>query len=74
MNEETRAEPMNEEAKEGVLIRVKQAASMLCVSRRTVWRMIAAGQLRAVRVRGCTRVLMTEVQRYLKPVKAKGSA
>lgn len=36
------------------LIRVKEAAGLLGVSSRTVWRMIADKQLQAVRVRGCT--------------------
>jgi excisionase family DNA binding protein len=55
-SEETRAE----------LITVKQAAVRLGVSPRTVWRMIADGQLKAVHVRGCTRVYRRSVDDYLK--------
>jgi excisionase family DNA binding protein len=45
---------------------VKQAAVMLNVSVRTVWRMIAEGQLKTVHVRGCTRVYLQSVEEYLK--------
>lgn len=48
------------------LLTVKQVAAKLGVSPRTVWRMIAEGQLRAVRVRGCTRVYLLSVEEYLK--------
>jgi excisionase family DNA binding protein len=50
----------------GSLLTVKQVAAMLGVSSRTVWRMIAEGQLKAVRVRGCTRVYLQSVEEYLK--------
>ena len=50
----------------GCLITVQQAAAMLAVSPRTVWRMIAEGQLRAVRLRGCTRLVLEEVSSLLK--------
>jgi excisionase family DNA binding protein len=42
-------------------ISVKDAAAKLGVSQRTVWRMIADEQLTAVRVRGCTRLLLSQV-------------
>jgi excisionase family DNA binding protein len=52
---------VQETESKGLLIRVKQAAEMLGVSPRTIWRMIADGQLRAVYVRGCTRLLAAQV-------------
>jgi len=42
-------------------ISVKAAAELLGVSERTVWRMIADGQLHTVRVRSCTRLAVAEV-------------
>ena len=47
------------------LLRVSEAAAMLGVSQRTIWRMIADGQLIAVHIRGCTRVLRAEAMRIL---------
>jgi excisionase family DNA binding protein len=48
------------------LVTVRQAAEMLAVSPRTIWRMIADGQLRVVRLRGCTRLVFGEVSRFVK--------
>lgn len=48
------------------LLRVKEAAVKLAVSPRTVWRMIADGQLKAARIRRCTRVYVWSVEDYLK--------
>jgi excisionase family DNA binding protein len=48
------------------LVTVKDAAKMFGVSDRTIWRMIADGQLVAVRIRGCTRLLLGQVLDYLK--------
>jgi excisionase family DNA binding protein len=45
-------------------LRVKEAAVYWGVSRRTVWRMIAAGQLKAARLRGCTLLLRSQVLGY----------
>lgn len=42
-------------------VTVKVAADLLGVSVRTVWRMIADGQLHAVRYRRCTRLSVAEV-------------
>jgi excisionase family DNA binding protein len=39
---------------------------MLGVSERTIWRMIADGQLAAVRFRHCTRISMEQIQNILK--------
>ena len=47
-------------------LRVAEAAAMLNVHQRTVWRMIADGQLKAVHIRGCTRVYLSSVEEYLK--------
>ena len=47
-------------------ISVKDAAVTLGVSRRTIWRMIADGQLTAYRFRHCTRLLLSQVLGYLK--------
>jgi excisionase family DNA binding protein len=46
-------------------ISVKDAAVMLGISPRTVWRMIADGQLTPVRFRHCTRLLLSQVSSYL---------
>ena len=51
---------------DGALVKVREAAAMLAVSPRTVWRMIAEGQLRAVRLRGCTLLVLAEVSRLSK--------
>ena len=50
----------------GSLFTIKQAAIELKASIRTVWRMIADGQLRVIRFRRCTRVLAEDVLRYSK--------
>ena len=38
------------------LLTVKKCAGRFGVSVRTVWRIIAAGELPVVRIRGCTRI------------------
>jgi excisionase family DNA binding protein len=45
-------------------LRVKEAAVFWGVSSRTVWRMIAAGQLKAERLRGCTLLVRSQVLGY----------
>jgi excisionase family DNA binding protein len=47
------------------LVRVKRAAALLGVSPRTVWRMISENQIKAVHVRRCTCVLLSEVARFM---------
>jgi len=48
----------------GGLVAVKQAAQLLAVSARTVWRMIADGELKVIRVRGCTRLSKAELENW----------
>jgi excisionase family DNA binding protein len=47
-------------------LRVKDAAKILNISQRTIWRMIADGQLTASRFRRCTRLLRSQVASHLK--------
>jgi len=47
-------------------LRVKDAAAMSKVSQRTIWRMIADGQLKAYRFRRCTRLLRSQLVNYMK--------
>jgi excisionase family DNA binding protein len=60
MNTGTKPEPDDES------LRVKEAARILNISPRTVWRMIADGQLTAYRFRRCTRLSLVQVLSYLK--------
>jgi excisionase family DNA binding protein len=59
MSEEVESEQVSE------FMRVNEAAAMWKVSPRTVWRMIAEGQLKAYRLRRCTRLLRSQVVGYL---------
>ncbi len=54
------------------LLTVRAAARVLNVSVRTVWRMIADGELHAVRMRRCTRLAVAEVLGYLEQSRQKG--
>lgn len=56
------------------VVTVKAAAELLSVSVRTVWRMIADGQLHAVRVRRCTRLSVSEVLTWIEGSKQGGCA
>jgi excisionase family DNA binding protein len=42
-------------------LRIKEAAAICNASPRTIWRMIADGQLTAYRFRRCTRLLRSQV-------------
>lgn len=55
-----------ESKREEVYVRVKDAAAIYKTSPRTIWRMIAAGELTAYRFRRCTRLLRSQVMGYLK--------
>ena len=60
------ANDINEgETKPDALVKVTEAARMLGVSSRTVWRMIADGQLTVRRVRSCTRLSLAQVTSFL---------
>ena len=48
------------------LLKVPEAAAMLGVSSRTIWRMIADGELTARRFRRCTRLMLSQVSSYVK--------
>ena len=52
------------ETKPDALVKVTDAARMLGVSSRTIWRMIADGQLSVCRVRSCTRLSLAQVSGY----------
>jgi excisionase family DNA binding protein len=56
---------MNQDNNSSGAVCVKKAATILGVSTRTVWRMIAAGELSPIRIRGCTRLLLAQVLSYL---------
>ena len=51
---------------DGEFLRVNEAAAIYKTSPRTIWRMIADGQLKAYRFRRCTRLLRSQVLGYLK--------
>lgn len=51
----------NEMINKESMVRVSQAAALLGVSSRTIWRMIAEGQLMAVRFRRCTRLPLAQL-------------
>jgi excisionase family DNA binding protein len=60
---------MNDESKpedDSEFLRVKDAAAIGKTSSRTIWRMIADGQLTAYRFRRCTRLLRSQVLGYFK--------
>jgi excisionase family DNA binding protein len=54
-----------DENKKDALVKVTEAAKLLGVSVRTVWRMIADGQLTPVRFRRCTRLLLSQILSFL---------
>jgi len=46
--------------------RVDEVAEYFSISVRTVYRLIDEGELRRTKIRGCSRVPVTEIQRYEK--------
>ena len=53
------------ETKPDALVKVTEAAKILGVSPRTIWRMIADGQLTVSRFRRCTRLLRSQVVSFI---------
>ena len=49
-----------------LLLRVDEAARVLGVSRATLYRLVAAGRLRAVRVGRATRIPARELERFVR--------
>jgi excisionase family DNA binding protein len=47
-------------------LRINEAAAICHASPRTIWRMIADGQLTAYRFRRCTRLLKSQVLSFVK--------
>jgi excisionase family DNA binding protein len=47
------------------MLSVYEVALLLCVSERTVWRMLEDGQLPRVRIRGITRIPAEAVERLM---------
>ena len=56
------------------LLPIKQVAEMLGVSKRTVDRMIAAGQLAIVKVNRSTRITQAEIENYIERNTMKSGA
>ena len=54
------------------LLRVRDAAKFLAVSERTIWRMIALGELETARVRRCVRIYRASLGACLKAAKPVG--
>ena len=55
---------MNENDNSNGAVCVKKAATILGVSTRTIWRMIADGQLKKIPVRGCARLRLVDVLNF----------
>jgi len=47
-----------------ITIRPKTVATMLGVSRKTVYRLLAAGEIRSYRIRRCLCIAVEDVERY----------
>lgn len=47
------------------LLRVDEVAEVLAVDKRTIYRLLAAGELAGLNVRGALRVQATEINRYI---------
>jgi len=63
-----------EDASSEHLLTVREVAVKLGISVRTVWRMIADGQLHAVKMRRCTRLAVADVLGYMDQSKQRGCA
>jgi predicted DNA-binding transcriptional regulator AlpA len=54
--------------------KVRQVAELFDMTERTVWRMIAAGELKAERLSArCTRIFDSEIERFRESRKAKAA-
>lgn len=52
------------EGREGLqLLDTKEAAALLDVCERTIWRMISDGELQSVKIRRCRRIPRKEIER-----------
>ena len=49
------------------LLRIKEVAEFLRMSDKTVWRMIDAGQLASVKIRGLRLIRWSDLQKMLQP-------
>jgi len=56
---------------DGKLLRVRAAAERLSVSVRTLWRMVAAGELPVVHVRGCACIAEADLVSYVERSKRR---
>jgi excisionase family DNA binding protein len=63
---------MSESVSDQRLLRMKEAARVLAVSVRTVYRLIAARELAVVHVRGCARVNQADLLAYVERSKRGG--
>lgn len=59
------AKTANESSLSKSLIGVLEAASVLGVCARTIYRMFEDGQLRRIKIRGSTKVSVEELKKYL---------
>jgi excisionase family DNA binding protein len=57
--------PQSDPAPQLLVLTYRQAANSLQVSERTVWGLVQAGQLRAVRIGRAVRIPVTELRAYL---------
>lgn len=55
----------NESHHEELLLTVSEASEKLHVSPRTIYRMLGSGELRRVKVRGCTRIRGGDLAEYV---------
>ena len=60
-----RTDIQEEMAGQRLLVTVEQAAEILGVGRTTVYELLADGDIRAVQIRRCRRIAVTELHRYV---------
>ena len=64
-------EMSEQKASPGVLLRVEQVADVLCVSKRTVWRLVSGGRLaKGMHVGRCRRWLSADVEDFVRTLRA----